>query len=65
MVIFITLVTVVAVFILGDITPLEFLIGGVFGLCSSSFCFYYWKSKAENVIKLGGSISDVDNNDIL
>lgn len=68
MVIVITIVTVIAVFVFGDLTPLEFLIGGVFGLASSSFCFYYYKAKCENIIKLGGSISDItniDNNDIV
>lgn len=68
MVLITTMVTFVAVFVFGDLTPLEFLIGGVFGLASSSFCFYYWKSKAENVIKLGGSVSDItgiDNDDIV
>lgn len=68
MVLITAMVTFVAVFVFGDLTPLEFLIGGVFGLASSSFCFYYYKAKCENIIKLGGSISDitnVDNDDIV
>lgn len=53
MVILITVVTVIAVFVLGDITPLEFLISGIFALASTAFGFYYWKAKAENLKKMG------------
>lgn len=58
MVIFIIIVTVVAVFVLQDATPLEFLIGGIFGLASTSFGFYFWKAKNENCAKYGNHIDD-------
>ena len=45
--------TIVAVFILRDATPLEFLITAVFALASASHGFYYWKAKAENLDKWG------------
>ena len=45
--------TIVAVFILRDATPLEFLIPAVFALASASHGFYYWKAKAENLNKWG------------
>lgn len=51
MVIIVTIATIVAVFVTGDVTPLEFLIGGIFGLCSVAYSFYYWKSKCENLSK--------------
>lgn len=60
MVIFITIVTVIAVFVLGDVGPLEFLIGGIFGLASTAFGFYYWKAKNENIAKYGDNVDDVD-----
>lgn len=53
MVIIITIVTVIAVFVIQDVTPLEFLIGGIFGLATTAFGFYYWKAKAENLAKFG------------
>ena len=44
MVIIITIVTVIAVFILSDPSPLEYLITGIFGLASTAFGFYFWKT---------------------
>lgn len=58
MVIFITIVTVIAVFVLQDPGPLEFLIGGIFGLASTAFGFYYWKAKNENIAKYGDNIDE-------
>lgn len=58
MVIFISIVTVVAVFVLHDAGPLEYLIGGVFGLASTAFGFYYWKAKNENIAKYGDNVDD-------
>lgn len=58
LVIFITIVTVIAVFVTGDVTPLEFLIGGIFGLCSTAYGFYYWKAKNENISKYGNNVED-------
>ena len=62
MVVFIALVTVVAVFVLHDPGPLEYLIGGIFGLASTSFGFYYWKSKNENIAKYGQNVDDDNSN---
>lgn len=62
MVIVITIVTVIAVFVLQDPGPLEFLIGGIFGLASTAFGFYYWKAKNENCAKYGNNIDDDINN---
>lgn len=62
MVIIITIVTVIAVFVLQDPGPLEFLIGGIFGLASTAFGFYYWKAKNENCAKYGNHIDDDINN---
>ena len=58
MVIIISIVTVIAVFVLKDAGPLEFLIGGVFGLASTAFGFYYWKAKNENIAKYGQNVDD-------
>ena len=58
MVIFISIVTVIAVFVLHDAGPLEYLIGGTFGLASTAFGFYYWKAKNENIAKYGENVDD-------
>ena len=58
MVILITIVTVTAVFVLNDTGPLEFLIGGIFGLASTAFGFYYWKAKNENIAKYGNNVDE-------
>lgn len=60
MVIIITIVTVIAVFVLQDVTPLEFVISGIFALASTATGFYYNKAKRENIIKLGGSIDNIE-----
>lgn len=58
----ISLVTLIAVFVLQDTTPLEYLIVGIFGLCSTSFGFYYWKAKNENIKKYGYNLeADYEN----
>jgi len=49
----VTIITIVAVFILKDSTPLAYLIPSVFGLSATSHGFYYWKAKAENIKKYG------------
>ena len=56
----ITLVlTFIAVFMMGDLSPLAFLVPGVFGLSSIAHGFYFWKAKSENLKKFGqaGKIS--------
>lgn len=45
--------TFVAVFLTKDLSPLAFLIPGVFGLSTVAHGFYYWKAKAENMKKFG------------
>jgi hypothetical protein len=47
------ILTFVAVFWMKDISPLAFLIPGVFGLSSIAHGFYFWKAKAENLHKFG------------
>lgn len=49
--IIISTVVCVAVFVIQDVTPLEFLIAGVYGLASTAFGFYFWKAKNENLQK--------------
>lgn len=58
MVIFITIVAVIAVFVLADPAPLEFLITGIFGLASTAVGFYYWKAKNENIAKYGNNVEE-------
>lgn len=47
------ILTFVAVFWMKDISPLAFLIPGVFGLSGVAHGFYFWKAKAENLHKFG------------
>lgn len=57
--------TFIAVLITRDVSPLAYLIPGVFGLCSTSFGFYYWKAKNENLQKYKQPIdtnTEGDNN---
>lgn len=61
MVVLITTVAVVAVFVLQDTTPLEYLIGGIFGLASTAFGFYYWKAKNENCARFGNHVDEDQN----
>lgn len=58
MVVIITIVAVVAVFVLRDVSPLEWLIAGIFGLASTAFGFYFWKAKNENCAKYGNHVDD-------
>lgn len=34
-----------------DLSPLQYIIMGMFSLCDISVGFYYWKAKAENIRK--------------
>ena len=45
--------TFAAVFVMRDISPLAYLIPGVFGLSGVAHGFYFWKAKAENLHKFG------------
>jgi len=49
----VTVISTVAVFVIGDTSPLSYLIPAVFGLAATSHGFYYWKAKNENMVKLG------------
>ena len=58
MVIVLSVATVVAVFVLGDTSPLAYLIPSVFGLASTTVGFYLWKAKNENIAKYGNNVSE-------
>jgi type VI protein secretion system component VasK len=49
-------IIVVASFVLmwhtGDVSPLTYIIPGIFTELSAATGFYFWKAKAENTIKL-------------
>ena len=51
----VTVISAVAVFVIGDTSPLEYLIPAVFGLAATSHGFYYWKAKNENIAKFGSN----------
>lgn len=62
--------TFAAVFVIKDISPLIYLIPGVFALSSVAHGFYFWKAKAENLHKFdldqkitmsGNGTDDSDN----
>ena len=42
----------------GDLSPLAYLIPGIFAELATSTGFYYWKAKNENVIKINNSEED-------
>ena len=54
----VTVISAVAVFVLKDAAPLEFLIPAVFGLAATSHGFYYWKAKNENIAKHGDNVKE-------
>lgn len=49
----VTVVALVAVFVLQDAEPLSLLIPSVFGLAGTVAGFYCWKAKCENMQKYG------------
>ncbi len=51
-------VSAVAIFVLKDTSPLQFLIPAVFGLAATSHGFYYWKAKNENIAKHGDNVKE-------
>ncbi len=57
----VTAITVVAVFVLQETSPLEFLIPAVFGLTATSHGFYYWKAKNENIAKHGDHVKEEED----
>ena len=46
--------TSVMIFITHDLSPLSVIVPAIEALLSIAVGFYYWKAKAENVIKLSG-----------
>ena len=56
--------TAVAVFVLKDAAPLEYLIPAVFGLTATSHGFYYWKAKNENMTKFGNNVKEDDYGEV-
>ena len=60
----ITVISAVAVFVLKDAAPLEFLIPSVFGLTATSHGFYYWKAKNENIAKFGNNYKEDDYGEV-
>jgi hypothetical protein len=54
-----TLAVVVAAFVLmwrtSDLSPMSFIITGIFAELASATGFYYWKAKNENMLKISGS----------
>jgi len=55
-----TVVVVLGAFVLmwrfADLSPMSFIITGVFGELASATGFYYWKAKNENMLKIGGNL---------
>lgn len=39
----------------GDLSPLSYIITGVFAEVAAATGFYYWKAKNENMLKIEGS----------
>lgn len=59
-----TIAIVVASFVLMwrtmDLSPLSYIITGIFAELASATGFYYWKAKNENMIKLTKDDADTD-----
>lgn len=64
-----TVLVVVASFVLMwrtmDLSPLSYIITGIFAELASATGFYYWKAKNENMIKLGQPMQIETNDDNL
>lgn len=59
------IVVVIAAFVLmwrtGDVSPLGYIVTGVFAEVTAATSFYYWKAKNENMLKIkGGENNDQD-----
>ena len=61
LILYISAIATIAVFVLGDSAPLEYLIGGVFALASTAYGFYFWKAKNENISKYGNNVDPSDD----
>jgi len=57
-----TIAIVVASFVLMwrtmDLSPLSYIITGIFAELASATGFYYWKARAENIIKLRAAFGE-------
>ena len=49
---------VTASVLMGDSSPLEALIAGVFSLASLAFGFYFWKARSENIRKYAKTLNN-------
>ncbi len=49
----IVITSFVLMFMTMDLSPLAYIIPGIFAELASATGFYFWKAKAENMIKLG------------
>lgn len=58
--IIIVVLSFVLMFMTQDLSPLSYIITGIFAELASATGFYYWKAKAENVIKIQGNVEDID-----
>lgn len=52
----------VLMFKFGDLSPLSYIIGGLFTELATSTGFYYWKAKHENMAKFKNINVEEDNN---
>lgn len=63
----IVIVSFILMFSFGDLTPLNEMLIGTFGVCSivisAVVAFYQWKSKAENIIKIKKALGLPINSD--
>lgn len=61
----VTILSFILMFKVGDLTPLTYIIPSVATGAATSCGFYFWKSKAENIIKLrkqhGELAEDIEN----
>lgn len=65
MMVLVTLIfSFMAIFKMMDVSPLTYLIPGVFGLASVAHGFYFWKAKAENINKFKMSGQDPERTEL-
>ena len=58
LVIIVTIASFVLMWKLNDLSPLSYIITGLFAEVAAANSFYYWKAKNENVIKIQGGIKE-------
>jgi len=56
------IIVIIAAFILmwrsNDLSPLYYIITGLFAEVTAATSFYYWKAKNENMIKIRGDVQE-------